>query len=45
MNDCEILALALCSEAMSIDSENYFWGKVKSNASDFHNLIDRSKNI
>lgn len=42
MNDCEILALALCSEAMSIDSENYFWGKVKSNASDFPNLIDRS---
>jgi len=29
MNDCEILALALCSEAMSVDSENYFG--VKSN--------------
>ena len=42
MNDCEILSLALCSEAMSIDSENYFWGKVKSNISDFPNLIDRS---
>ena len=42
MNDCEILALALCSEAMSIDSENYFWGKVISNTSDFPNLIDRS---
>jgi hypothetical protein len=42
MNDCEILAFSLCSEAMSIDSENYFWGKVKSNASDFPNLIDRS---
>lgn len=42
MNDCEILALSLCAEAMSIDSENYFLGKVKSNLADFPNLIDRS---
>ncbi len=41
MNNCEILALALCSEAMSIASGNYFLGKVKSSASDFPNLIDR----
>jgi hypothetical protein len=42
LNDCEILALSLCSETMSIDSENYFWGKIKSNSTDFPNLIDRS---
>ncbi len=42
MSDCEILALSLCSEAMSIDSENYFWGKIKSQSIDFPNLIDRS---
>ena len=42
LNDCEILALSLCSEAMSIDSENYFWGKVQSNPTDFPKLIDRS---
>ena len=42
MSDCEILALSLCSEAMSIDSENYFWGKIKSQSTDFPNLIDRS---
>lgn len=42
MNDCEIIALSLCCEAMSIDSENYFWGKIKSNISDFPNIIDRS---
>ena len=42
MSDCEILALSLCAEAMSIDSENYFWGKIKSQPDDFPNLIDRS---
>lgn len=42
MSDCEILALSLCSEAMSIDSENYFWGKIMSQANEFPNLIDRS---
>lgn len=41
MSDCEILALSMCSEAMSIDSENYFWGKIKSQSYDFPNLIDR----
>ena len=42
MSDCEILALSLVAEAMSIDSENYFWGKIKSQSIDFPNLIDRS---
>jgi hypothetical protein len=43
MSDCEILALALIGETLGIDSENYFWGKIKSDyAVDFPNLIDRS---
>ena len=42
MNDCSIIALSICQESLGIDSENYFWGKVKSNISDFPNLIDRS---
>jgi hypothetical protein len=41
--DNAILALNLCSEALSIDSENYFWSKLKSDhAIDFPSLIDRS---
>jgi hypothetical protein len=43
MSDCEILALAVTGETLGIDSENYFWGKIKSDhAEDFPNLIDRS---
>jgi hypothetical protein len=43
MSDCEIIALSLCSEALSIDSENSFWKKLKVEyALDFPNLIDRS---
>jgi hypothetical protein len=43
MTDCEIIALSLTSEALGIDSENYLWGKLKSDHSlDFPNLIDRS---
>lgn len=43
MSDCEIIALALTSESLGIDSENYFFGKLKSDhAADFPNLIDRS---
>jgi hypothetical protein len=43
MSDCEILALAVTGETLGIDSENYFWGKLKSDhAEDFPNLIDRS---
>ena len=43
MTDCEIIAFSLSSEALGIDSENYLWGKLKSDHSqDFPNLIDRS---
>jgi len=43
MNDCEIVALALTGESIGIDSETYFFGKLKSDHSkDFPNLIDRS---
>jgi Transposase DDE domain len=42
MSDCQIIALALTSESIGIDSENYFFGKLKSDhANDFPNLIDR----
>ncbi len=44
MNDLEILALACCMEALSIDSENLLWSKLKTDyASLFANLIDRSR--
>jgi hypothetical protein len=40
MTDSEIIALAICQEALSIDSENYFWSKLKSDyRMDFPNLI------
>ncbi len=43
MSDCEIISLALCSEALSIDSENLFWKKLTVEYStDFVQLIDRS---
>lgn len=43
MTDCEIIALSLTSESLGIDSENYLWGKLKSDHYlDFPNLIDRS---
>lgn len=43
MSDCQIIALALTGESIGIDSENYFFGKLKSDhSSDFVNLIDRS---
>jgi hypothetical protein len=43
LSDNSILALTLCAEALSIDSENYFWSKLKTDhASDFPKLIDRS---
>ena len=43
MSDCEIIALSLSSESLGIDSENYFFGKLKSDhLSDFPNLINRS---
>lgn len=43
MSDAQIVALAICSESLSIDSENLFWKKLKVEyASDFPQLIDRS---
>ena len=42
MSDCEIIALAVTGESLGIDSESYFWGKLKNDhASDFPNLIHR----
>ena len=43
LSDCQIIALTLTAESIGIDSENYFFGKLKSDHSnDFPNLIDRS---
>ena len=40
--DNAILALNLCAEALSIDSENYFWSKLKTDhTADFPPLIQR----
>jgi len=42
MSDCQIIALALTAESIGIDSENYFFGKLRADhANDFPNLIDR----
>jgi Transposase DDE domain len=43
LSDCEIIALSVTGESIGIDSENYFWGKLKSDHKcDFPRLIDRS---
>lgn len=43
MNDCSIIALSICAESLGIDSENYFWSKLKKDyREEFPNLIDRS---
>ncbi len=43
-SDTEIIALSLASECLSIDSENYLFGKLKTEYRDeFPNLIDRSQ--
>lgn len=43
MADSEIISLSICCEALGIDSENYFWSKLKHDyASDFPNLIHRT---
>jgi penicillin-binding protein-related factor A (putative recombinase) len=43
LSDCEIIALSVTAESLGIDSENYFWGKLKNDHfHDFPNLIDRS---
>lgn len=44
MSDLEVISLACCMEALSIDSENLLWSKLKKEyMSDFPNLIDRSR--
>ena len=43
MNDCSIISLSICAEAIGIDSENYLWSKIKKDyKDDFPDLIDRS---
>ena len=43
MSDCQIIALSLTAESIGINSESYFFGKLKSDyIIDFPNLIDRS---
>jgi hypothetical protein len=43
MNDCSIIALSICAESLGIDSENYFWSKLKKDYSqEFPALVDRS---
>jgi hypothetical protein len=40
MTDLEIITLSICQEALAIDSENFFWSKLKTDYSkDFPNLI------
>src|SRR4030066_2378894 len=43
LSECEIIALSVTSESIGIDSENYFWGKLKNDhKADFPRLIHRS---
>jgi hypothetical protein len=43
MSDCEIITLSILGESIGIDSENYLFGKLRSDHfNDFPNLIDRS---
>ena len=43
LSDCEIIALSVTGESLGIDSESYFWGKLKfDHKDDFPRLIDRS---
>lgn len=43
LSDCDILALVLTAESLGIDSENYFFGKLRKDyLDDFPNLIHRS---
>jgi hypothetical protein len=44
MNDLKIIALSCCTEALSIDSENLLWRKLKMDYSDsFSDLIERTR--
>jgi hypothetical protein len=43
LSDCEVIALSILGETIGIDSENYLFGKLKSDyLKDFSNLIDRT---
>ena len=43
MSGCEIITLSIVGESIGIDSENYLFGKLRSDHShDFPHLIDRS---
>lgn len=43
LSDCQIIAFAITGESLGIDSEAFFWAKIKNeHADDFPNLIDRS---
>ena len=43
LSDCQIIAFAITGESLGIDSEAFFWAKIKNeHAVDFPNLIDRS---
>lgn len=44
MSDCEIITMSILCESIGIDSENYLFGKLKSDHfQDFPNLISRSR--
>lgn len=44
MNDLEVIALAVCAESASIDSENWLFSKLKTDYADrFPELIDRTR--
>ena len=44
MSDIEIISLSCCMEALGVDSENYLWGKLRSDyVREFPNLIDRTR--
>ncbi len=44
MSDCEVITLSVLCESIGIDSENYLFGKLKSDHfKDFPNLIHRSR--
>ena len=44
LSDCEVIALSILGETIGIDSENYLFGKLKSDhLKDFLNLIERTR--
>lgn len=44
ISDCEIITLSLVGETIGVDSENYLFGKIKSDhIHDFPNLVHRNR--